>query len=140
MVCAGCGQDKFADGFYPDRSSRSGFCRLCKACTKARHSTPEFMAKTRERVRQWRILNPRIPKPRVTRARVTLDPAVARQRYLARGILRKAVQDNRIVKPGVCSDCGSATERMELHGHHEDYSKPLEVAWLCRKCHNRRSL
>lgn len=30
-----------------------------------------------------------------------------------------------------CRDCGS--EKSEAH--HEDYSKPLEVIWLCRGCH-----
>jgi len=32
-----------------------------------------------------------------------------------------------------CEKCGS-TENLERH--HEDYSKPLEVKTLCRKCHN----
>ena len=25
-----------------------------------------------------------------------------------------------------------------LHGHHEDYSQPLEVVWLCAPCHGLR--
>lgn len=30
-----------------------------------------------------------------------------------------------------CGKCGSADSQM----HHEDYSKPTEVTWLCRECH-----
>lgn len=30
-----------------------------------------------------------------------------------------------------CVDCGCDEAEM----HHEDYSKPLEVVWLCRDCH-----
>jgi hypothetical protein len=30
-----------------------------------------------------------------------------------------------------CADCGYHI----AEAHHEDYSKPLEVTWLCRKCH-----
>lgn len=31
-----------------------------------------------------------------------------------------------------CEKCGSVEE---LHRHHFDYTKPLEVAVLCKKCH-----
>jgi hypothetical protein len=30
-----------------------------------------------------------------------------------------------------CEKCGSEDSQM----HHEDYSRPLEVTWLCRDCH-----
>ena len=41
--------------------------------------------------------------------------------YLRRGKLDR--------KP--CVICGSVNTQM----HHEDYSKPLDVVWLCRECH-----
>ncbi len=36
-------------------------------------------------------------------------------------------------RPDICSDCGAVD--VVIHGHHEDYSKPLEVIWLCVSCH-----
>lgn len=38
-----------------------------------------------------------------------------------------------LIKPTKCSCCG---EEKELQAHHEDYSKPLEIIWLCAKCHS----
>jgi hypothetical protein len=35
------------------------------------------------------------------------------------------------MKRGPCIDCGKPGE----HGHHENYSKPLDVVWFCRAHH-----
>jgi hypothetical protein len=70
-----------------------------------------------------------------------LENAKARQsdpRWIARRLLRSAVECRRVLKPVVCEDCGLATQARALHGHHEDYSKPLVVVWVCRKCHGKR--
>lgn len=48
----------------------------------------------------------------------------------ARMLLNRAVVAGRVQKEP-CAVCGSAT----VDGHHTDYSKPLEVLWLCRKHH-----
>jgi len=42
-----------------------------------------------------------------------------------------ALQSGKLVK-GLCANCGSSAS---VHAHHDDYSKPLEVTWLCSKCH-----
>jgi len=50
----------------------------------------------------------------------------------ARDSLRWAVEGGIIIKPENCSKCGGTRI---IHGHHEDYNKPLEVVWLCSSCH-----
>jgi hypothetical protein len=49
-----------------------------------------------------------------------------------RDIFRSWLKANNITPPERCSSCN---EEKELEAHHSDYSKPLEVVWLCRKCH-----
>ncbi len=46
-----------------------------------------------------------------------------------------AVRDGKLVKPKACQWCGVENKRLEKH--HEDYSKPLEVLWLCAACHGK---
>jgi hypothetical protein len=46
--------------------------------------------------------------------------------------LRNAVAAGKVHKPAACEMCHRACI---AHGHHHDYSKPLEVAWLCSICH-----
>lgn len=48
----------------------------------------------------------------------------------ARAYLRVYIKRGKIVKHP-CSVCGDKNSQ----AHHEDYSKPLEVSWYCRKHH-----
>lgn len=49
----------------------------------------------------------------------------------ARSAYNKALRDGTLSR-GECAVCGT-TER--IHGHHPDYSRPLDVVWLCAKHH-----
>lgn len=51
----------------------------------------------------------------------------------ARMILNYNVKHGKIKRPSKCSCC-----RLEkkIEAHHSDYSKPLNVLWLCRSCHS----
>lgn len=36
-------------------------------------------------------------------------------------------------KPTCCQRCGR--KQHDIHAHHDDYARPLDVQWLCRSCH-----
>jgi len=56
--------------------------------------------------------------------------ALSPERYRARTTAYRALKHGKIVKqPCVCGET-----KVEMH--HNDYSKPTEVEWLCTKCHN----
>lgn len=44
----------------------------------------------------------------------------------------KAISAGKLIRRGKCERCDSTSN---IEGHHADYSKPLEVIWLCSKCH-----
>lgn len=52
----------------------------------------------------------------------------------ARNALGTALRWGNLAKAERCEGCG---DNGPLHGHHEDYAKPLEVVWLCVPCHVR---
>jgi len=90
----------------------------------------------------------------IQRERYKNDPAFKASRYASAQIgakkrrkdhpekvhavdkLRGAVAAGRIIKPPFCSDCYQAKTARQLHGHHDDYTKPLIVRWLCAPCHS----
>lgn len=51
----------------------------------------------------------------------------------ARSLLSNAVCEGKIIRPSQCSLCLSSDGVVE--GHHPDYSKPLDVIWVCKSCH-----
>ena len=51
----------------------------------------------------------------------------------ARSALRYAVKVGKITRLP-CQSCG----RTKVDAHHADYTKPLDVEWLCRSCHGRK--
>lgn len=57
----------------------------------------------------------------------------------AHSAVAKAIADGDLVKPDRCEQCGKKPKRPSLlHGHHADYERPLDVEWLCPKCHKTR--
>ncbi len=50
----------------------------------------------------------------------------------ARRKLRYALKVGKIVRPTRCASCRKETS---LEPDHHDYTKPLDVVWMCRQCH-----
>ena len=50
-------------------------------------------------------------------------------------LLRMAVRKSILYKPDKCSKCKRKIDKRGLQAHHSDYTKPLDVVWVCRKCH-----
>lgn len=59
----------------------------------------------------------------------------------ANEIVRRAIQNGELVPPGKCEGCGRtenslrAKRKRTIWAHHDDYSKPLIVRWVCPSCH-----
>ena len=51
-------------------------------------------------------------------------------------MLTLAIYHGDLTPSNHCQKCGNISDH-QLDGHHENYSKPLEVIWLCRDCHIR---
>lgn len=131
-VCFKCGETKALDAFYAHAQMGDGRLNKCKDCTK-------------KDVRQHRLANPETVRENDRKRGASPHRVAARQkaarnekeqnpdRWKARVTLGNAVRDGR-VKKLPCAFCAAENS---LEAHHHDYSKPLDVTWLCTPCHRR---
>lgn len=121
-TCTKCYAAKPAEDFYRKHSA-------CKECTKSR--VRAHYAANRDRYSAYEKERARRPERKAwaSAAQKRLR-ARSPERYRARDAVGNALRDGRLVK-SPCEVCGA----VRVQAHHEDYSKPLDVRWLCFKHH-----
>jgi hypothetical protein len=146
--CPGCSETKPLDAFPPNRAQRDGRQSRCYPCHReymalyrARHRA-SLVAYARSYYRahpdRWHYDPSRIndeQKRRYTSAWRADHPEWVRLLNRANNTVRRALKDGRLVKERACEACG-ATNR-KIAGAHHDYTRPLDVVWLCYPCHSR---
>jgi len=58
--------------------------------------------------------------------------AQRKMKNLAASLINYGLRCGYIIRKTECEKCG---EKGIIEGHHSDYSKPLEVVWVCIECH-----
>lgn len=126
--CYACKEVKCLSKFVPDRNRKLGRTYRCMQCARARYKTPEFRASNAARVRELRESDPDFrSREREVQARYAQANLIKRKVCSA---VYRAIKDGRLQR-GACEVCG--TEKTEAH--HDDYSQPLVVRWLCNVHH-----
>ena len=110
--CKVCGETKPKDQFYRHAKVWDGHLNECKECTKARVAAYRQSNAGRE----------------LEARKYAKDKADGKRR--ARAYIINGVQRGTITRQP-CEVCGEPNGQ----AHHDDYSKPLEVRWLCAKHH-----
>lgn len=143
-TCIYCNSSKPVSEFYKHPSTADGRLGGCKECVKLRNRANRSKKRTYYREYDARRYQ-EDPERRAHAARTyetwrktERGKLVARKRrelqadrYKARNSVNNAVRDGRL-KRQPCSVCGA---KLRIHAHHDDYSKPLDVIWLCAKHH-----
>lgn len=124
--CRKCEIEKPLDDFAINRSKANGNRRwpYCKPCEIARLSDRRDKGLHLEKMRRH-----------IAKHREKYPEQAAVNR-----IFGAALRYKRIIRPDTCEICGQKPApnrlgRSSIQGHHDDYSKPLEVHWFCQPCH-----
>ena len=146
--CFKCSAIKPLEEFYKHKGMGDGHLNKCKECTKLDTfgRTYEEIEKRKERDRNRPNKEDRVTKNKV---RLENDPIAKRknneqknewckknkEKRNAHLRVSRAVMNGTIKREYNCSAC---SYDIKVEAHHEDYAKPLEVIWLCSKCHHAR--
>jgi len=134
-VCFKCKGEKSLDEFYRHKMMGDGHLGKCKECAK---KDVRKHRRENESVQEYDRQRAKEPtRKALLAAGSERRKADHPEKYRANYAVGNAVRDGRLDKPDRCSRCNEKGRRIE--GHHEDYSKPLEVIWLCTLCHRRHT-
>jgi hypothetical protein len=143
-VCRECGASKPLSEFYKHAAMMDGHLNKCIPCVLAR--VKKHREANLERVRGFdrqRGKQPHRVEARNLYAKTEAGKQARKKassaynkrhpmRYAAHIIAGNATRDGKLIPATECSVCKS-TKKIE--GHHDDYTKPLDVRWLCESCH-----
>jgi len=96
--------------FYKNKGAHGGLCTRCKLCSRIRNKHLDRRVSNAKKQRDYVLRYP--------------------ERQSARNAVNKAILRGEI-KRQPCEKCGEQL----AHAHHDDYSKPLDVRWLCHAHH-----
>lgn len=144
-TCFKCGAEKPLTEYYKHKEMADGHLNKCKSCTrsdvkknrndnleyykaydKQRHENdPVRRAKNHAASKAWRKNNmDRVVE--LTRSWRQRNP----EKYAAHSAVSSALRSGKLQKE-TCAVCGDENSQ----AHHNDYTKPLDVVWLCQQHH-----
>lgn len=106
-------------------------CGGCVKCKKAAYMRRWWNSKTLDERRAMTAR--RTPRPKPYTPEVVASIGRSRARYPEKVAARRAIQ--REVNAGRVARLACFCGDPKSEAHHPDYSKPLDVMWLCRKHH-----
>lgn len=153
--CSDCKVVKSFGDFYKNRSTWDGLHQICKECKRVRNRVASMSEKAQASARLRQLRYKKSLKGRSVRRRresaaasrlkkaeyksqniekIRAVKAVWKRRHpekiRAHHLVQRAIRRGVLVR-GICTGCGD----VKAQAHHEDYSKPLDVIWLCDRCH-----
>ena len=131
--CFKCGEEKPLTAFYKHKNTTDGHLGKCKECTKK-----DVRQNRKEKIDYYREYDVDRYAANQERRKAQYGYVVEWRKkfpikYRAHNVVHAAIRDKKIERGVKCECCGDIKN---LHAHHDDYAKPLEVRWLCPSCHH----
>lgn len=123
--CFKCGEVKHLSDFYKHKMMADGHLNKCKECNKK-----DVRENRKKNIDYYRDYD----KSRGNRQGYQYVKEYRKRfpkKYRAHQLVKYAINAGNLVSEP-CEQCG---RQSDTHAHHDDYSKPLNIRWLCPPCH-----
>ncbi len=127
--CFKCGETKPLDEFYKHPQMADGHLNKCKKCNRR-----DVRLHRQDKIEKYRAYD-RERGARMDASRLRSYRARCPEKAKAHRAVAYRLRTGDLSRPESCERCGSD---FHIHAHHDDYSKPLDIMWLCASCHKQR--
>ncbi len=136
-TCNLCLDSKKLEDFHVKRGGHAARCKSCCKATRGDYSetSKKWYQANKEKVAAYGkkyVENNR----EAHRAKAERYRKANPDKVNARSQVAYAVSKGTLLRPSKCELCQE--EGISIEAHHPDYSKPLDVEWLCAACHKSR--
>ena len=145
-VCRECNVNKPLTEYYAHSQMQDGYLNKCKDCVKTRvHKHRENnLDAVRDYDKKRSLLPHRVQARKkyikTEQGKIAKKKAMLNYKnnyplkYAAQKMFSLAVKRGELIRPQNCSECNSSHK---IEGHHDNYTKPFDVRWLCEQCHKK---
>ena len=126
--CNKCKEYKKLCSFNKDNSRKDGLQKSCRECQSLIRKTDKARETTRKYQKTKR--GKEAKKEPLGNTQTTIQ-----KKRKAHQAVQYALKTGQLIRPPVCESCFGFRF---VESHHEDYSKPLDVNWLCKECHQKK--
>lgn len=129
--CDKCGQTKPLGEFYRNVGGKYGCRAWCKVCYCERQRKQDCgRIRISRKPEGWKLTSREL----IRRGYVSAYEYIKNNpgRIKANNATNRAIARGTLIRPEQCPFCHKKSRTV---AHHEDYSKPLEVVWMCYRCH-----
>ena len=147
-ICTKCGIEKTLENFVKQKSGKYNVTAKCKNCYKKYYE--KYISKSENKKKRHENYVKRYNKLEIRKRISEQGKEYRKQEYVKKAQIKKEMRmrekypEKRFarnemtkaicrgdLKRKPCIMCGNS----KSEGHHEDYNKPLDVIWLCKKHH-----
>lgn len=138
-LCCRCSEQRTLDLF----TAHPNYCRPCWREYQREYYRTKDRERSIARAAKWNALNPdarraarrrHYAKHREKIIRKTVASGRESGATRAHNLVFRAVRRGELTRPEKCPKCGVAG-KIQAH-HHLGYDRPLDVEWLCKRCHS----